>query len=88
MATSERKRKNNQKEVWRGPNLIIAVYSPDRKSERIHAHKSHLKHRALFESKSEASKKTSVFVLKWYDAIHSSKHISMQFLFHFNFKKM
>ena len=55
MATSERKRKNNKKEVWRGPNLIIAVYSSDRKSERIRAHKSRLKHRAWFESESKAS---------------------------------
>ena len=54
-AISKRKRQNNQKEVLTGPNLIIAVYSPDRNSERIHAHKSHLKHRAWFGSESKAS---------------------------------
>ena len=46
IAISERKQQNKQKEIKSGTNLIIAVYSPDRKSERIHAHKSHLKYRA------------------------------------------
>ena len=46
IAISERKRQNNQKEIKRGTNLIIEFYSPDRKSERIHAHKSHSKHKA------------------------------------------
>ena len=36
IAISERKRQNKQKEIKRGTNLIIVVYSPDRKSERIH----------------------------------------------------
>ena len=61
IAISERKRQNNQKEIKRGTNLIIAVYSSDHKNERIHTHKSHSKHKAWFESKSKASKKTSVF---------------------------
>ena len=46
IAISERKKQNKQKEIKRGTNLNIAVYSPDRKSERIHSYESHSKLRA------------------------------------------
>ena len=69
IAISERKRQNNQRKIKRGPNLIIAVYSPNQKSERIHAHNSHLKHRPSLKVKARHPR----------EHLFSRKNLKMQF---------
>ena len=78
IAISQRKRQNNQKEIKRGTTLIIPVYSPDRKSERIHAQKSHLKQRPGLNVKARHPR----------EHLLSCKNDKMQYLFYFNFEKV